>query len=189
MSLLLVTSRQVRCHRHAAFAYFNVALSSDTFIWPSASLCSMPIWTAVNSLRCADSWQKIKLHLSPRWLAATSFLLHHLKKKNSPVSGSLPRYRNACSVKLKPMHFRLCNTFLRLMRLEWVQGSVMKTRLAAFTLLPTKELPTACYWGSSHGTPETPSLLSLLDCSAPVSRNRLWRSVIHIGKQGLGMKL
>lgn len=101
---------------------------------------------------------------------------HHVKKKNPPVSGSLPRYRNACSVKLKPMHFRLCNTFLRLMRLEWVQGCVMKTRLAAFTLVPTEELATACYWGSSHGTPKTPLLFSPLDCSAPVTECDSYRT-------------
>lgn len=63
------------------------------------------------------------------------------KKKKTPrfLAYFLPRYRNACSVKLKPMHFRLCNAFLGLMRLEWVQGSLMKTRLAGFTLFS--------YWG------------------------------------------
>lgn len=106
------------------------------------------------------------------------------KKKASPVSGFLPHYRNACSVKLKPMHFRLCNTFLRLMRLEWVQGSVMKTRLATFTLFPTEELPAARYGGSSHGTPGTP-LFSPLDYSAPACRNQLRLNANHIWQTGI----
>lgn len=140
--LPLVTSQRADCCKRV-FANLNVAPPSNTFIWLSTSLRSLVIWMAVNSPRCADSWQKIKLHLSPRWLATTAAvaLPHRLKKKASTVSGFLPRYRNACSVKLKPMHFWLCNTFLRLMRLEWVQGSVMKTRLATSLSFPRRNYP------------------------------------------------
>lgn len=182
-----MTSQRADCYKRV-FANLNVTPSSNTFIWLSASLRTLVIWMAVNSPRCADSWQKIKLHLSPRWLAATAAvaLPHRLKKKASPVSGFLSHYRNACSVKLKSMHFRLCNTFLCLMRLEWVQSSVMKTRLATFTLFPTEELPAACYWGSSHGTPGTaPLLFSPLDYSAPACRTSCdWMWFIS-DKQGL----
>lgn len=58
-------------------------------------------------------------------------------------------YQNACSVKLKPMHFWLWNKFTLLMRLDLVQGSVMKTLLHLFSFMV--ELSTA-YYSSAYMT-------------------------------------
>lgn len=77
-----------------------------------------------NSLWYGDFWQKIKLHIFSVFL----FVSLRMPSLFTPSCW----YRNACSVKLKPMHFWLRNKFAPLMRLELVQGSAMKT---LFTLI------------------------------------------------------
>ena len=77
-----------------------------------------------NSLWYGDFWQKIKLHIFSPFL----FVSLRVPSLFTPSCW----YRNACSVKLKPMHFWLRNKFAPLMRLELVQGSAMKT---LFTLI------------------------------------------------------
>lgn len=87
------------------------------------------IWMKFNSIWFGDLWQKIKLYSLS--LSLSVFPLTRC-------------YRNACSVKLKPVHFWLWNKCMLLMSLDLVKRCEIKTHL--YSHFPFMlELTTAYY--------------------------------------------